>query len=390
MKTWMASAVVIFVLGAMAWLKPGAAIGVAQAQGTQANRAVQIVPAGQKQVGNPGEKGATYYALEAQTTRLTTRFRDGHAAVTERGLVGDVHTTLRDVGGNDRARLRLNRIDGGHDMVSYEPTDGNRFQALSDPSVVRPTLDWAARQVYGLVKDGADNLVWDGATMRKKNAPQHDVDADVDALETVWANGLTARLTRTTYSHRQIAPGRFVGGPVMVSELTQFGAPVGTAVYFEKDRVFAYSVPGFTAGAVVIGTDELKANYGGWPFTPDTTWLNLQIIATYHFKTLMAKQGSVARTCEPSTPSRLAQLFAPTVYANEAGCDDLHWLDGSVLRECCDDHDRCYSKSGCDSNTWWQWWRSWSCDRCNMTVVGCFFARASLDDRCITRQGCAG
>jgi hypothetical protein len=390
MKTWMASGAVIFVLGAVAWLKPGAAIGVAQAQATQANRAVQIIPAGQKQVGSPGEKGATYYALEAQTTRLTTRFRDGHAAVTERGLVGDVRTTLRDVGGNDRAQLRMNRIDSGHDMVSYEPTDGTQFQALSDPAVVKPTLDWAARQVYGLVKDGADNLVWDGATMKRRSAPQRDVDADVDALETVWANGLTARLTRTTYSRRQISPGRFVEGPVMVSELTQYGAPVGTGVYFEKDRVFAYSVPGFTAGAVVIGADELKANYGGWPFTPDTTWLNLQMIATYHFKTLVAKQGSVGKACEPSRPSRLARFFSPTLYANEAGCDDLHWLDGSVLRDCCDDHDRCYAKSGCDSNTWWQWWRSWSCDRCNMTVVGCFFARASLDDRCITRQGCAG
>ena len=172
----------------------------------------------------------------------------------------------------------------------------------------------------------------------------------------------------------------------MISELSQYGAPVGTGVYFEKDRVFAYTVPGFTAGAVVIGADELKANYGGWPFTPDTTWLNLQVIATYHFKTLLAKQGSVsARTCEPSKPGLLARLFSPTVYANEAGCDDLHWLDGSILRDCCDDHDRCYAKSGCDSNTWWQWWRSWSCDRCNMVVVGCFFARAGLDDRCITR-----
>jgi len=391
MKTWMASGVVIVVLAAAAWLKAGSAISAAQAQGTQTSRPVQLVPAGEKQVGSPGEKGATYYALEAQTTRLTTRFRDGHVAVTERGLVGDVHSTLRDLAGNDRAKLRLNRIDGGHDMVNYEPTEGSRFQAVSDPTLVKPTLDWAARQVYGLVKDGADNLVWDGAIMRRKNAPRRDVDIDVDTVETNWANGLTARLSRSTYPRRQISPGRFVAGPVMISELSQYGAPVGTGVYFEKDRVFAYTVPGFTAGAVVIGADELKANYGGWPFTPDTTWLNLQMIATYHFKTLIAKQGSVsARICEPSRPGLLAQFFAPTVYANEAGCDDLHWLDGSILRDCCDDHDRCYAKSGCDANTWWQWWRSWSCDRCNMAVVGCFFARAGLDDRCITRQGCAG
>ncbi|MGH9144714.1 MAG: hypothetical protein ACRD2I_26535, partial [Vicinamibacterales bacterium] len=359
----------------------------AQSQGSVA---VQMVPAGQKQVGNPGEKGATYYALEAQTTRLTTTFRDGHAAVAERGLVGDLRTTLRDQGGNDRAQLRLNRIDGGHDMLNFEPSTGVPFQALSDPSLVKPTLDWATRQAYGLVKDGSDNLVWDGGTMRRKGAVRRDVDRDVDSVETVWANGLVARLSRQVYSRRQIAPGRFVEGPVMVSELTLYGSPVGTGVWFEKNQVFAYSLPGLMAGLVVIGPEELKANYGGWPFAPDTTWLNLQIIAAHHFKTLLAKQGSVARACEPAQPSRLAQFLMPTLYANEAGCDDFHWLDGSMIRDCCDDHDRCYSKGGCDSSTWWQWWKSWSCDRCNLAVVGCFFARGSSDDRCITRQGCAG
>ena len=226
-------------------------------------------------------------------------------------------------------------------------------------------------------------------TMRRKGAARRDVDSEVISVETVWADGLIARLSRQNYSRRQIAPGRFVQGPVMVTELTLHGAAAGTAVWFEQDQVFAYSLPGLTTGLVVIGPEHLKANYGGWPFTPDTTWLNLQIVAAHHFKTLLAKRGSVAKACEPS-PSRLAQFFSPTLYANEAGCDDFHWLDGSVVRYCCDDHDRCYSKSGCDSNSWWQWWKSWTCDRCNIAVVGCFFARGSSDDRCITRQGCAG
>jgi hypothetical protein len=321
---------------------------------------------------------------------LTTKFRDGHAAVTERGLVGEVRTTLRDSAGNDRARLRLNRIDGGHDMLNYEPNAGAPFQALSDPALVKPTLDWATRQAYGLVKDGSDNLVWDGGTMRRKGAARRDVDREVDAVETVWANGLVATLTRQTYSRRQIAPGRFVEGPVMVSELTRYGAPAGTGVWFEKDQVFAYSLPGLMPGVVVIGPEHLKANYGGWPFTPDTTWLNLQIIAAHHFKTLLAAQGTVARACEPTRPSRLAQFLMPTVSANEAGCDDFHWLDGSVVRDCCDDHDRCYAKSGCNSSSWWLWWKSWTCDSCNIAVIGCFFARGSADNRCITRQGCGG
>jgi hypothetical protein len=387
MKKWLACSGVVMVVGAMAWPKPDAVVGAAQ---TQDAAAVQIVPAGQKQVGNPGEKGATYYALEAQTTRLTTRFRDGHEAVSERGLVGEVRTTLRDRGGNERAKLRINRIDAGHDMLNYEPAAGAPFQALSDPNLVKPTLDWATRQAYSLEKDGSDHLVWEAGTMRRQGAARRNVEDDVETVETVWANGLIARLSRQVYSRRQISPGHFVEGPVMISELTLHGAPVGTAVWFEKNQVFAYSLPGLMPGMVVITPEDLKANYGGWPFTPDTSWLNLQVMATHHFKTQLAKQGSVARACEPSQPNRLAQFFMPTVYANDAGCDDFHWLDGSVVRDCCDDHDRCYSKSGCDSSSWWLWWRSWTCDRCNIAVVGCFFSRGSADDRCITRQGCAG
>jgi hypothetical protein len=387
MKTWLACSGVVLVVGTLIWPRPDVVVGAAQAN---ANGAVQLVPPGQKQVGNPGEKGATYYALEAQTTRLTTRFRDGHAAVAERGLVGDVKTTIRDQAGNDRAQLRLNRIDGGHDMVNYEPAAGTPFQALSDPNLVKPTLDWATHQAYGLVKDGAENLVWDRGAMHAKGATRRDHEAEVDTVETEWANGLVAKLSRQVYSRRQITPGRFVGGPVIVSELTSHGVAAGTGVWFEKDRVFAYTLPGLMSGTVVIGPEELKANYGGWPFTPDTTWLNLQMIAAHHFKTQLVKQGSVAKACEPPAPSRLAQFFMPTVYANEAGCDDFHWLDGSVVRDCCDSHDRCYAKSGCDSSSWWVWWKSWSCDRCNLSVVGCFFARGSIDDRCITRQGCTG
>jgi hypothetical protein len=385
MKTWFAFLVVVSVAGVWAWPQSGAVVGAAQG-----NVPVQIVPGGQKQAGSPGEKGATYYALEGQTSRLTTKFHDGHVAVAERGLIGEVQTTLRDQAGNERGRLRLNRIDGAHDMLHYEPTDGAPFQALSDPGTVKPTLDWATRQAYGLVKDGTANLVWDAGTMRPKAAARRDAESQVDEVETVWANGLVATLTRQNYPRREIAAGRYVEGAALVSELTLNGVPVGTAVWFEHDQVLAYALPGLMTGLVVIGPEHLKANYGGWPFTPDTTWLNLQIIAARHFKTLLNKQGSVAKNCGQAPPSRLAQFFTPTLYANEPGCDDLHWLDGSVVRDCCDDHDRCYAKSGCDESSWWQWWKSWTCDRCNIAVVGCFFANGNRDDRCITRQGCAG
>jgi hypothetical protein len=385
MKTWLALLFVGLMAGAWTWPKSSAVVGAAQG-----NPLVQMVRPGQRQVGNPGEKGATYYGLEARTTRMTTRFRDGQVAVTERGLIGEVRTTLRDQAGNERAQLRVNRIDDRHDTVNYDASGGTTLHALSDPALVKPTLDWAARQAYSLAKDGTDNLMWDGGTMRRKGAARRDLDGDVESVETVWANGLVARLTRQTYSRREIAPGRVVQGPALVSALTLHGVAAGTGVWFEKDQVFAYTLPGLMAGAVVIAPEDLKADYGGWPFVPDTTWLNLQMIASHHFKTLAATRTASVNPCGPPAPSRLAQFFMPTVYANEPGCDDFHYLDGGVFRECCDDHDQCYSKYGCDSDTWWQFWRSWSCDRCNFAVVRCFFVRGQLDPRCLERQTCAG
>src|SRR5437762_3855893 len=63
----------------------------------------------------------------------------------------------------------------------------------------------------------------------------------------------------------------------------------------------------------------------------------------------------------------------PILAANEPGCDDLHWLDGSVFRPCCDMHDACYyaATPPCTQRSWW-YWGSWSCDRCNIIAFGCF------------------
>lgn len=380
-KWFGAAAALAMVGGVLWWPRTGAVVAQGEAD-------VQLVPGGQKRMGNPGEKGATYYALEAQTSRMTTRFRDGHVAVAERSLTGAVRTTLHDRAGNERARLRTNPIDGVHDMLHYEPTGGESLQALKDPTV-KPTLDWVTRQAYTLATGGTANLVWDGGALRPKTAARRDVEREVDEIDTVWANGVSAKLTRQNYSRREIAKGRFVKGPALVTEVSVNGVAVGTGVWFEQDQVFAYALPGLVQGLTIIGPEQLKADYGGWPFKPDATWLNLQTIAMHQFKTQIAKQGFVAK-CEEPKPNRLAQLFFPTVYANEVGCDYLHWLDGGVFRGCCDDHDRCYAKAGCDSQTFWQVWRSWSCDRCNIAVVTCFIAMTSGDPACIDYKRCIG
>ena len=101
-----------------------------------------------------------------------------------------------------------------------------------------------------------------------------------------------------------------------------------------------------------ISAEHLK-DFGGWPFVPDAAWVNLQTIAFYHFKTLIDQKGFVAQKdggCGvgrgSSVASKLLNFFEPTLSANEPGCDGLHWLDGTVLRYCCDVHDMCYERTG--------------------------------------------
>lgn len=392
MKTWLTCSVAALILGAVAWLNAGAVGGAApQPQNAQ----VQVIPPGQRQAGKPGERGATYYALEAQSKQMKTTFHDGHVATSERGFSGVVSTTISDAAGNERSKMKVLPVDGSHATVSFQPAEaGNPLQMVSDPSVARPTLDWSAKQAYRLTKDGTRNLVWDKGQMRAQAARPVDPESEVKEVETVWQDGLVAKVTRGVRPRRQMAPGLVLGGPTLETELTQHGVFAGSAIWFEQDKAYVFYVAGLMDKAEALTQKEMNENFGGWVFTPDTTWMNLQLIATHHFKTQVAKNGFVARNAgggcrELSAPSRVAQFFFPTVLANEPGCDRFHWLDGTVLRSCCDDHDRCYARAGCSERSWWQVWSSWTCDMCNASVVWCFYLESTME-YCQTRANPCG
>jgi len=337
----------------------------------QGSGPVRTVPAGQRLSTNPGQKGATYYSLEGQTTRLTTRFADT-VVVAERGFDGGLHAKVYDADGNDAGHFNIDRLDDASDVLQYVRPDGKILQALREPGV-RPTLDWANRQAYSLLKDRVDpaagTLQWQGGLMRPKGAAARDVEKATIELQTEWANGLVAKTVRRSVSRHEAFKGRAVNGDVLVSRVTQDGVEVGTVNWFVQDRLLMWDFPGLTKS--YLGPEHLSQFGGDWPFKPDMTWLNLQTIAFYHFKTAIKAKGFVARA-QTGPASRLLQFFAPTLQADEPGCDGLHWLDGTVLRFCCDVHDICYSKNGCSSQSWWQIWTNWTCDFCNAWVVSCF------------------
>lgn len=371
LKAW--GGCLTLVLAALAWPVPwrlATLKAVPQAGGT----AVRPAPPGQRFGGKPGVRGATYYAFEGQAVRVTTRFADA-TVVGRRAFDGDIESTMNDSSGRELARFKVDAVDSATTVLRFTPADGAAVHAYAEPSV-RPTLDWANRQAYSLWRDSAgagdvDNfsLEWRGDLIRRKNAARDDASANPASVELEWANGFSASAVRKATREYEPIKGRKVSGEVLVTHLNRSGVEIGTLNWFSGSGLLMWDLPGLTKG--YVAPEHLK-DFGGWPFTPDLTWLNIQAYAFQHFKTLIQKQGFVARSGPSSWPGRIIQFVAPTLMANEPGCDDLHWLDGTVLRFCCDVHDLCYEKNGCTQKSWWQFWSSWTCTACNTWVVMCF------------------
>jgi len=246
-------------------------------------------------------------------------------------------------------------------------------QAVPDAGV-HITFDWSNRQSHRLHEDRVTSgagLEWREGFMRQASARASEDEERwvVRDVETQWANGLSARTVRVRAKPGETFGDQSVRGDILVTKLMRDGVEVGLANYLTAERIFAWTIPGMTEG--LVDNDHLETRYAGWPFTPDMVWMNLQTIALYHWKTAINQKGFVAR-CEPSKPNPLVQFFMPTVSANQPGCDGLHWLDGTILRFCCDNHDYCYERSGCNWKSWWMVWTSWRCDYCNMSAVRCF------------------
>jgi hypothetical protein len=339
---------------------------------------VRTVPSGTRISGDPGKKGDTYYWLEAQTTKLTTRFADA-VVVAERESGGELRAKVSDPAGNNSANLTATST-----VLQYLPTAGPTVQALND-SGQRPTLEWANRQAYILWKGrrAASRLAWQSGLMWPADSTPRDLDREIVELQTEWAGGISMRTRRTAdsaFSFTDSATGkkRVVSGETLAGRVSKDGVEVGRSAFFVRDKVFMWNLPNRTQG--FLGNEHLK-DFGGWPFTPDAQWVSLQTIAFYHFKTRIDANGFVARNdgaCRPPQESRLASrlanFFVPALSANEPGCDGLHWLDGTVLRFCCDVHDMCYERNGCTYHSWWQIWSSWRCDACNAWAAWCFAA----------------
>jgi hypothetical protein len=317
----------------------------AQDQGPTRTQTFRAAPSG---ADAPTAWGATFHLLEQRATRVTTRFDTG-SAVAERAVDGALRTRVFDRAGTERATLRAETTGG----LRFERPGASALHTRARDEVT-PTLAWANAQAYALHVDGATRLEWRGAVLRGRGrAPIVE-----QAIETEFADGFVAQ------TRRGISP---TGEPYYFTTLALHGTEVGRMRYMLTSRELVFSFPGLVQDRI---TPAALASVGGWSFTPTMEWVGVQALGFYHFRTAAKLRAAQ----QPALPwlARAWNVIVPAVAANEPGCDVLHWLDGTIFRQCCDQHDRCYTINGCTWGSWWWFTGSWSCNNCNTWAVTCF------------------
>ena len=332
------------------------------------------------------DMGGTFYYLEARAKKLTARFADG-AAIAERGLDGNIRTRSTDAAGNETGRLSVDQT-GARDAEMLYESNGSQLFYAPVRAEVRPTLDWAALQAHALRRDGHPASVqWQGRFARARStrpgSPGNlgNVEDAVTEVVTEFDQDITARTVRVVPR-----PGENKR-PSTLTRIYENGVEVGEIAWVPSQKLLMWSFKNLTKGSV--NEDALrKTPNGGWTFQPSMAWANVQALAFYTFHGRLAKNGLVSGVAknEPqaagqkageqkSWGQKLADVVVRPVEANAPGCDGLHWLDGTVFRPCCDAHDLCYVKAGCNQYSWyWPPSMSWSCTACNAGAVYCFYS----------------
>jgi hypothetical protein len=319
-----------------------------------------------------GDRGVMYHSLENKATRVVTTFADA-MAVAERGPDGQLSARVTDLAGNEVAQFKVHRVDAESDSLEFT-LPGKAPRHAARRSGLRPTLDWSNQQAYSFWKDrealDSSSLEWQGTLMRPAGAPPRNLPGEALQTDTEWLGGASASVIKKVGTHTSYVTKRKATGVVFISSFKRQGIEVGSSQWWPEEQAFTWSFPGLTEG--YIDATRLQPA-GGWSFTPDMAWLNTQNFALHELHTAVATAGRVSQK-QGGWLHTIGAFIAPALLANEPGCDNLHWLDQTIFRPCCDSHDRCYEKSSpaCTASSWWMFWSSWQCTQCNMWTVFCF------------------
>ena len=236
---------------------------------------------------------------------------------------------------------------------------------FADRTTAMSERDWRGTIRTRLVDIGGNQLqsseTLDRTTLDAANRRHHPA-GEIESLESEWPDGFVATTVNTTGSRSE---------RLVFTTLRRNGLEVGRLGWYPDEQILRWSFPGLTKG--YVSPQRLSTIGGKWPFVPDMAWANVQGIAFHKFHTRVKQARRAQRD---GWLARVSNWIVPALHGDEPGCDGLHYLDNTILRPCCDQHDKCYAKNGCSYTSWWMVWTSWRCDYCNAQVIMCFLTTA--------------
>jgi hypothetical protein len=152
------------------------------------------------------------------------------------------------------------------------------------------------------------------------------------------------------------------------------GQDIGILRWFDEQQVLVWRINNLGAYGEGLVTPKRLERIGGWPFIPDMVWSGIQALA-FRDSALRSQSRDLARmkSLRVTTLGLLPKINSCDGLPD--GCTGLHFLDGTVYQDCCDQHDICYEYNppdGCCSAWSWIFPNSWHCLTCNIEVVYCF------------------
>jgi hypothetical protein len=319
--------------------------------------------------------GSTYESIDQMAISVTTTFTDGTMVRTDRLGEGVLQSTLRDAQG--RALASLDTDATGEIRFRVKAGDDTE-RTYAARAAVTLTADWANVQLHRTwnetslaLASGVPSLVWRGDFLMA-DTPRLGIstlglekrfsrDAEAYAIASVVSDfgGVETRSKR--HDSADAALPNWTTGVYVAGRLESV---MGMA-WVESTQTLYWKLPDGSLGEVGPNTFP-----EGWTrFRPNQAWANVQAFSFYRYA---LEHGQLR--IEPWTPDRPRRdRLTVAVNTDVDGCTGLHWLDGTVYRACCDEHDRCYNKQNPDCTAWsWLWPGSWQCFMCNLRVVGCF------------------
>lgn len=306
--------------------------------------------------------GSTFARLESEAIRVVTEY-EGVTLTAERTSIGGITAFSME---NGKRSANLSVSPTGVLRVRIADSVGHRAILLGTATGVHGrSAAWANEELYLLLGE-ANGIDEPMTAILSRRGEFYALPQRVSTFHAM-SSGHPTRAPRTVTTYFQDYVARSVthpqgdlnsNVPAFTSSLkdSRSGERVGALRWFSIHEMLQWKIDGKPS---TVLADDLPAR---WSFTPTPEWANVQLY-------------SLARARENRLTNASSSKSLTMKPLDEEGCDLLHWLDETIFRACCDQHDRCYETTDpagpCDVRSWW-FAGSWQCVLCNVQAIVCF------------------